>query len=68
MCFVNLVVLFIICSLMKEGMLMLQIPDERRGDDIIEAVVVDKESIGSDARGCGAKILYGKGSFKRYKV
>ncbi|KAL8550781.1 hypothetical protein ACS0TY_000020 [Phlomoides rotata] len=45
---------------------MYEIPDDRTGDDIIDAVVVDKESIGSDTHGCGAKILYGKGSFKRY--
>lgn len=52
--------------MMKPELLIVQIPDDRTGDDIIDAVVVDKESIGSDVRGCGAKILYGKGSLKRY--
>ncbi|KAL1532035.1 CLP protease regulatory subunit clpx1, mitochondrial [Salvia divinorum] len=45
---------------------MYEIPDVRTGDDIIDVVVVDGESIGSEGRGCGAKILYGKGSFERY--
>ncbi|XP_057785749.1 CLP protease regulatory subunit CLPX1, mitochondrial [Salvia miltiorrhiza] len=45
---------------------MYEIPDVRTGDDIIDAVVVDEEAVGSEGRGCGAKILYGKGSFKRY--
>ncbi|KAL7147338.1 hypothetical protein ABFS83_06G101000 [Erythranthe nasuta] len=45
---------------------MYEIPDVREGDDIIDAVVVDTESIGSDGRGCGAKILYGKGALDRY--
>ncbi|GMI76459.1 CLP protease regulatory subunit X [Hibiscus trionum] len=40
---------------------MYEIPDVRSGDDIIDAVVVDEEAIGS-----GAKILYGKGAFDRY--
>lgn len=44
----------------------LQIPDVRTGDDIIDAVVVDSESVGSEGRGSGAKILYGKGSSDRY--
>lgn len=45
---------------------MVQIPDVRTGDDIIDAVVVDEESVGIEGRGAGAKILYGKGSFERY--
>lgn len=44
----------------------LQIPDVRTGDDIIDAVVVDEEAVGSEGRGCGAKILYGKDAFDRY--
>ncbi|KAE8694708.1 CLP protease regulatory subunit X isoform 2 [Hibiscus syriacus] len=40
---------------------MYEIPDVRSGDDIIDAVVVDEESIGSVA-----KILYGKGAFDGY--
>ncbi|CAA0826424.1 CLP protease regulatory subunit X [Striga hermonthica] len=46
---------------------MYEAPDVRIGEDIIDAVVVDEESLGTTkGRGCGAKILYGKGSFDRY--
>ncbi|KAL0304413.1 UNVERIFIED_CONTAM: CLP protease regulatory subunit CLPX1, mitochondrial [Sesamum radiatum] len=45
---------------------MYEIPDVRTGDDIIDAVIVDKESVGSEGRGSGAKILYGKGALDRY--
>ena len=45
---------------------LLQIPDERTGDDIIDAVVVDEEAVGSEGRGCGGKILYAKGALDRY--
>ncbi|EPS62752.1 hypothetical protein M569_12037, partial [Genlisea aurea] len=45
---------------------MYEIPDERSEDDVIDAVVVDAESVGADGRGCGAKILYGTGEFNRY--
>ncbi|MED6223129.1 CLP protease regulatory subunit clpx1, mitochondrial [Stylosanthes scabra] len=45
---------------------MYEIPDTRTGDDIIEAVVVDEESVGGKERGKGAKILYGKGALERY--
>ncbi|KAL7106909.1 hypothetical protein ACP275_06G021400 [Erythranthe tilingii] len=45
---------------------MYEIPDDRTGDDIIDAVIVDKDSVGSEGRGCGAKILYGKGALDRY--
>ncbi|KAA8533598.1 hypothetical protein F0562_030968 [Nyssa sinensis] len=45
---------------------MYEIPDARTGDDIIDAVVVDEESVGSEGRGCGAKILFGKGALGRY--
>ncbi|XP_070027168.1 CLP protease regulatory subunit CLPX1, mitochondrial-like isoform X1 [Nicotiana tabacum] len=45
---------------------MYEIPDVRTGDDIIDAVVVDEESVGAEGRGCGAKILYGKGAFDRH--
>jgi ATP-dependent Clp protease ATP-binding subunit ClpX len=44
----------------------LQIPDVRTGDDIIDAVVVDEEAVGSEGRGHGAKILYSKGALDRY--
>ncbi|KAL2226953.1 CLP protease regulatory subunit CLPX1, mitochondrial [Sesamum indicum] len=45
---------------------MYEIPDVRTGDDIIDAVIVDKESVGSGGRGSRAKILYGKGALDRY--
>ncbi|CAI9762484.1 unnamed protein product [Fraxinus pennsylvanica] len=45
---------------------MYEIPDVRTGDDIIDAVVVDEESVGFEKHGCGAKILYGKGALDRY--
>ncbi|KAL3652440.1 CLP protease regulatory subunit clpx1, mitochondrial [Castilleja foliolosa] len=45
---------------------MYEVPDVRTGNDIIDVVIVDKESIGTEGRGCGAKILYGKGAFDRY--
>ncbi|KAJ4850806.1 CLP protease regulatory subunit clpx1, mitochondrial [Turnera subulata] len=46
---------------------MYEIPDIRTGDDIIDAVVVDEEAVGTDGRrGMGAKILYGQGAFDRY--
>ncbi|KAH6812782.1 CLP protease regulatory subunit X, partial [Perilla frutescens var. frutescens] len=45
---------------------MYEIPDIRTGDDIIDAVIVDEESVGSDGRGSGAKTLHGKGSFECY--
>ena len=44
----------------------MQIPDVRTGDDVIDAVVVDEEAIGSEGRGNGAKILYGEGALDRY--
>lgn len=47
-------------------MYLLQIPDVRTGDDVIDAVVVDEESVGTEGRGCGGKILYGKGAFGRH--
>ncbi|KAI3808768.1 hypothetical protein L1987_24729 [Smallanthus sonchifolius] len=40
---------------------MYEIPDERTGDNIIDAVVVDEEAVD-----CGAKILYGEGALERY--
>ncbi|XP_028790972.1 CLP protease regulatory subunit CLPX1, mitochondrial [Neltuma alba] len=40
---------------------MYEIPDTRAGDDVVDAVVVDEEAVGS-----GAKILYGKGALDRY--
>lgn len=46
--------------------ILLQIPDVRTGENIIDAVIVDEESIGLDRPGSGAKILYGKGALERY--
>jgi ATP-dependent Clp protease ATP-binding subunit ClpX len=43
-----------------------QIPDIRTGDDVIDAVVVDEDSVGGEASVRGAKILYGRGAFDRY--
>ncbi|XP_022723403.1 CLP protease regulatory subunit CLPX1, mitochondrial-like isoform X2 [Durio zibethinus] len=45
---------------------MYEIPDVRTGDDVIDAVVVDEEAVGSEGHGNGAKILYGKGALDRY--
>ncbi|KAM1676679.1 hypothetical protein EV1_041715 [Malus domestica] len=45
---------------------MYEIPDVRTGDDIIDAVVIDEEAVGLDGKGCGAKILYGKGALDHY--
>ena len=45
---------------------LLQIPDVRTGNDIIDAVVVDDEAVGSDGHEFGAKILYGKGALDCY--
>ncbi|CAL0319513.1 unnamed protein product [Lupinus luteus] len=45
---------------------MYEIPDTRTGDDIIDAVLVNEEAVGSETPGRGAKILYGKGALDRY--
>ncbi|KAJ1431322.1 P-loop containing nucleoside triphosphate hydrolase [Sesbania bispinosa] len=46
---------------------MFEIPDIKTGSDRVDAVVVDKESIGSlNAPGCGGKILRGDGALERY--
>ncbi|KAG6753660.1 hypothetical protein POTOM_041656 [Populus tomentosa] len=45
---------------------MYEIPDVRRGADIIDAVVVDEEAIGPEEHGAGAKILYGRGALDHY--
>uniref|UniRef100_A0A1J3IE31 ATP-dependent Clp protease ATP-binding subunit ClpX n=1 Tax=Noccaea caerulescens TaxID=107243 RepID=A0A1J3IE31_NOCCA len=46
---------------------MYEIPDESKGSDMIEAVVVDEEAVeGEGRRGSGAKILRGKGALVRY--
>lgn len=51
---------------LKSQSFVLQIPDVRIGDDIIDAVVVDTESLGTEGRVCGAKILNGKGALDLY--
>ncbi|KAI7738634.1 hypothetical protein M8C21_013874, partial [Ambrosia artemisiifolia] len=46
---------------------MYEIPDVRIGDDRVEAVVIDEESVGSiDKPGCGGKILRGDGALDDY--
>ncbi|XP_022156010.1 CLP protease regulatory subunit CLPX3, mitochondrial isoform X2 [Momordica charantia] len=46
---------------------MYEIPDVKTGNDRVDAVVVDEESIGSlNSSGCGGKILRGDGAFERY--
>lgn len=46
---------------------MYEIPDVKTGNERIDAVVVDEESVGSvDAPGCGGKILHGDGALERY--
>uniref|UniRef100_A0ACD5VXN8 Uncharacterized protein n=1 Tax=Avena sativa TaxID=4498 RepID=A0ACD5VXN8_AVESA len=46
---------------------MYEIPDEKPGNERIDAVVVDEEAIGSvDKPGCGAKILRGDGALGWY--
>lgn len=45
----------------------IQIPDVKTGNDRIDAVVVDEESVGSaNAPGLGGKILRGDGALERY--
>lgn len=47
--------------------LNVQIPDVKSGDDRIDAIVVDEESVGAvNARGCGGKVLRGDGALQRY--
>ncbi|RLN05102.1 hypothetical protein C2845_PM13G15600 [Panicum miliaceum] len=46
---------------------MYEIPDEKTGNERVDAVVVDEEAIGSvDRQGCGAKILRGDGALDQY--
>lgn len=44
----------------------MQIPDIRTGDDVIDAVVVDEDSVGGEGCVKGAKILHGRGALDRY--
>ncbi|MED6109699.1 CLP protease regulatory subunit clpx3, mitochondrial [Stylosanthes scabra] len=46
---------------------MYEIPDVKTGNEGIDAVIVDEESVGSvNALGCGGKILRGEGALERY--
>lgn len=46
---------------------MYEIPDVKAGDDRVDAIVVDEESVGAvNARGCGGKVLRGDGALQRY--
>ncbi|XP_010478757.1 PREDICTED: CLP protease regulatory subunit CLPX3, mitochondrial-like isoform X2 [Camelina sativa] len=46
---------------------MFEIPDDKKGDERIDAVIVDEELTGSEvSRGCTAKVLKGDGAFERY--
>ncbi|KAL9251487.1 CLP protease regulatory subunit CLPX3, mitochondrial-like protein [Drosera capensis] len=46
---------------------MFEVPDTKTGQDGVDSVVVDEESVGSsDSPGCGAKILRGDGALERY--
>ncbi|XP_022034116.2 CLP protease regulatory subunit CLPX1, mitochondrial isoform X2 [Helianthus annuus] len=46
---------------------MYEIPDIKTGNDRVEAVVIDEESVGSsDKPGCGGKILRGDGALDDY--
>ncbi|XP_043720095.1 CLP protease regulatory subunit CLPX1, mitochondrial-like [Telopea speciosissima] len=46
---------------------MYEIPDEKSGNERVDAVVVDEEAVGTvDAPGLGAKILRGDGALERY--
>ncbi|KAK6937912.1 Clp ATPase, C-terminal [Dillenia turbinata] len=46
---------------------MYEVPDTKTGNDRVDAVVVDEESIGTiTSPGCGGKILRGDGALERY--
>ncbi|XP_062020299.1 CLP protease regulatory subunit CLPX3, mitochondrial isoform X1 [Rosa rugosa] len=46
---------------------MYEIPDVKTGEDRVDAVVVDEESVDSgNAPGCGGKIIRGDGALERY--
>ncbi|KAK1422187.1 hypothetical protein QVD17_25137 [Tagetes erecta] len=46
---------------------MYEIPDAKTGNDRVDAVVIDVESVGSvDSYGCGGKILRGDGALENY--
>uniref|UniRef100_A0A2P2KUL3 ATP-dependent clp protease ATP-binding subunit clpx n=2 Tax=Rhizophora mucronata TaxID=61149 RepID=A0A2P2KUL3_RHIMU len=46
---------------------MYEIPDSKTGNDRVDAVVIDEDSVGSvNAPGCGGKILRGDGALEQY--
>ncbi|CAL5417179.1 unnamed protein product [Camellia sinensis] len=46
---------------------MYEIPDVKTGNNRVDAVVIDEESVGSvNSIGCGGKILRGEGALERY--
>ncbi|MFS7983695.1 putative AAA+ ATPase domain, ATPase, AAA-type, core, Clp protease, ATP-binding subunit ClpX [Helianthus anomalus] len=46
---------------------MYEIPDAKTGNERVDAVVIDEESVGSvDSYGCGGKILRGDGALENY--
>ncbi|XP_024961836.1 CLP protease regulatory subunit CLPX3, mitochondrial [Cynara cardunculus var. scolymus] len=46
---------------------MYEIPDAKTGNDRVDAVVIDEESVGTvDSPGCGGKILRGDGALENY--
>ncbi|KAI3511091.1 hypothetical protein L1887_18235 [Cichorium endivia] len=46
---------------------MYEIPDAKTGNDQVDVVVIDEESVGSvDLSGCGGKILRGDHAFENY--
>ncbi|XP_057469431.1 CLP protease regulatory subunit CLPX3, mitochondrial isoform X2 [Actinidia eriantha] len=46
---------------------MYEIPDVKTGNDRVDAVVIDEESVGSvNSPGCGGKILCGDGALEHY--
>ncbi|KAF5741959.1 ATP-dependent Clp protease ATP-binding subunit clpX-like mitochondrial [Tripterygium wilfordii] len=46
---------------------MFEIPDAKSGNESVDAVLVDEESVGPvNTHGCGGKILRGEGALERY--
>ncbi|XP_031123361.1 CLP protease regulatory subunit CLPX1, mitochondrial-like isoform X2 [Ipomoea triloba] len=46
---------------------MYEIPEVKAGNEKVDAVVVDEESVGSaSVPGCGGKLLFGNGTLERY--
>nr|GMD23176.1 CLP protease regulatory subunit CLPX1, mitochondrial-like isoform X1 [Ipomoea batatas] len=46
---------------------MYEIPEVKAGNEKVDAVVIDEESVGSaSVPGCGGKLLFGNGALERY--